>query len=479
MAAANLKWYKEKQAQVTDINKLPMLDPDVNEELMGVLRRFDSDFNGRDLKNLKEYPVGSDFEYLLQLFHGGAGPFIELIGELDAGVGWTYIPRGFENEEDGANAVEEAVNFTNKIELVDTIQRTSGYAETLGRVLVVETWNADEGYYVSPQEKCWGVDCVSPLTLDYNSVRQAVYDRTGTKPFIQRNPGYILDSEPTTIELEQERCTYIIRGGLSKYGVWGKSAMANCLPDLRALGSAPHLRLKLMEKFAMDYKHYVLNTEKLMKTPMGTEIMSDWQKSKERIAETKAMVRKQEREGKALITYDFVEPAEITTYRGKGGDDMSTAETKTLESIAFRFGIPLPLANMNLKDVNRSTLDTVADTCIKQREMKGGRKKYKPLIERIMLRHIRSQGIDEGWLEMKYNPFLPKDVLAAINKILALIGVEAASRTELRRAADMPDQIDFGDEESADHIPLSSVTTAQQQDKVARIRRMLRKENII
>ena len=478
---SNVKFYDMKDVKsTTDIHKLPLLDPDVNEELLGILRRFDPSFSMRDLKNIMEYPAGSDFEFILQMYRGAAGPFIELIGEIDAGVGWTYVPIGFESEEDGAEAVEVANEFTNKIELVDTMQRWSHYYEGLGRSFLVETYNVDDGYYVSPQEKCMGVDCISPLTLDMQSVREAVYDRTGSRPFIQRSPGYIIgNNEPASITLEQGRCTYSIRGTLAKYGVFGNSAMANCLPDLRALGSAPHLRLKLMEKFAMDYKHYVLNTEKLMKTPMGTEIMSDWQKSKEKIAETKSMVRKQEKEGKALITYDFVEPAEITTYRGKGGDDMSAAETKTLESLAFRMKIPLPLANMNLKDVNRSTLDTVADACISQREMNGGRKKIRPIVEKIMLRHIRSQDIQEGWLQMKYNPFLPKDVLAAINKILALIGVEAASRTELRRAADMPDQIDFGDEESADHIPLSSLTTEQQQEKVARIRRMLRKENII
>ncbi len=476
--SSNLRFYEMKNTQPVDIHKLPLLDRDVQEEIVGILRRFDPGFSKKELRRIQDYPAGDDFEFLLQLYYGGAGPFIELMGEMDAGVGWTYVPRGFESEDDGADAVAEAVEFTNRIELFDTMQRWSHYYEGLGRAFTVETFNVDEGYYYSPQEKCYGVDCISPLTLDMESVRQAVYDRTGIKPFIQRNPKYILDSEPESVVLDQVRCTYSIRGTLAKYGVLGNSAMANCLPDLRALGSAPHLRLKMMQKYAKDYKHYVLDVEELRKTPMGEQILSDWDKSKEKLAESKNLVRKQEREDESLITYSFIKPAEITSYRGKGGDDMSSAERMTLESISFRMGIPLPLANMNLKDVNRSTLETVADACIKQREMKGGRKKIRPFVERVMLRHIRSQGIEEGWLQMKYNPFLPKDVLAAINRILALIGVDAASNTELRRAADMPDQIDFGDEESADHKPRNSVNT-EQQNKIARIQSMLKNGNII
>ncbi len=442
--------------------KIPILFDDPNDQMLTHMRRRFSGFGRYDLHNMRNYPVTTDYELLLHYLRGVAGPFIDWITLMDVGCGFELVPKGFESDDDGHEAKKVVENQFEKMELEETMQRYSVFGEVLGRKAIVRTYNENGMFYYNEYERCTGIDAINPLSLDMKRVEQVNYDRTGTIEFVQQAPSKL--GSPN-IKISQDRMDYSTRGTLFRYGVYGHSALANCLTDLRTVAEAPELRLKLMRKQAQVYMHILMDVQELLKTPMGPEVLKDWKKAETALQDSIDLIKKQEKHGNTFVSYSFLKPATVTSASGKT-TDFSGTERSTYEVIAMKTGVPIQLLNMNAKDVNRATLEPIIDTFVRTREASGSRKHYQKKIAGYAQEIKNQAGIVEGYFQVKFKPFLQKDLVALLERMNLLWNMGAASQTEIRRSQDMPDTIDYGVEgESADYQepPKGTITNPNPQ----------------
>ncbi|MBZ2166308.1 hypothetical protein [Methanobacterium spitsbergense] len=437
---------------------IPMVFDDPSNDQMRWMQRRYPGYGIYDLKLLENYPTISDFEARLHYERGIAGPFIDLLVLLDIGTGVNLIPTGFESDDDGQEAKKLVEAQFEKMELNETMNRFSAFTEVLGRACNIRTYNGNGGFYFDENDKITGIDCIDPITLDMNSVQKAVYDRTGTQPYIQNvNNSLISWENSSTIELTQDRIDYNIRGNLYKHGPYGVSALQNCLQDCRTAAAAPGLRLELMWKQANVYRHNVLDVEELQKTPMGEDVLKNWDEANKKLAEQVDILRRQEESRKSIVSWSFLKPAEISSMSGKATDFAET-EKNTYDVLATKLDIPLVLVNAEAaKTVNRSSMETILNSTIQKREAGGSRKTYRKLIARYAQEIKTQAGIVEGYFKIEYKPFLSKDLLGILQRMQLLWQMGATGKTEIRRSQDMADSIDFGaEDESADYQNLPS-----------------------
>jgi hypothetical protein len=472
--------------QLADI---PMVFDDPNSDRLRWMQRRYPKYGIYDLKLMENYPTISDFEARLHYERGIAGPFIDFITLLDVGTGVNLVPTDFESDDDAQEAKRLVEAQFEKMELNETMNRYSAFTEVLGRSCNVRTYNENGGFYFDENDKITGIDCIDPTTLDINSIEKAVYDRTGTQPFIQTiNNSLISWENSSTIELTQDRVDYNIRGNLYKHGPYGISALQNCLQDCRTAAAAPGLRLELMYKQSNVYRHNVLDVEELQKTPMGKETLSNWELANKKLQEQVDTLRQQEESRKSIVSYSFLKPAEISSMSGKATDFADT-EKNTYDVLATKLDIPLVLVNAEAaKTVNRSSMETILNGTIKKREAMGSRKTYRKLIAKYAQEIKTQAGIIEGYFKIEYKPFLSKDLLGILQRMQILWQIGATGKTEVRRSQDMSDSIDFGAEnESADYqeIPNSNLhletppNTVQQKQNLIQLKKSLRGLKVI
>jgi hypothetical protein len=99
------------------------------------------------------------------------------------------------------------------------------------------------------------------------------------------------------------------------------------------------------------------------------------------------------------------------------------------------------------------------DGFVKRREASGGRKTYRTQLMKYAQEIKNFEDITEGYFKIKFKPFLAGDIAEQLQRmqIMAQIGQASGkpliSSTEIRRAQEMGDEIDWGSEgESADYI---------------------------
>lgn len=429
--------------------KLPILWDDPNDMMLRHMRRRFRGFGRYDLELMKYYPVTTDYELLLHYLRGVAGPFIDFLTLIDVGCGINLVPTDFGSDEDGQEAKRVVERQFQKMELEDTMQRYDTFREVLGRAANVRTYNAAGGFYYNEQEKVTGIDAINPLSLDMKSVELVNMDRSGTVQYKQTVPGKI--NADNNILFDQDLVDYSTRGNILKYGIYGHSALANCLTDLRTVAAAPEFRFKLMKKQANVYMHILLDIQELLKTEMGGKLLEDWESAEKKLQESVDLFREQEKHGNSFVSWSFLRPAQVTSVSGKTTDFAAT-ERNTYEVICMKMGIPMPLIIYPDSVRNRSTLEVMTDSFVRRREASGGRKDCRKLITRYAQEVKTAEDIIEGYFKIEFKPFLMKDLLAILERMKLLYEMGATGATEIRRSQDMPDSIDFGAEgESADY----------------------------
>lgn len=437
-----------------DPTDIPILYTDPWTDMATYIRRRWPGFEkNHHISMMEHYPPILDTELLLHYLRGIGGPFVDFIVLLDVGCGFELVPTNFESDDDAEEAKTLVETQFDKMDIEITMQRYAAWGEILGRHCNVRTYNAAGGFYFNEKAGITGIDCINPLTLDPNSVRDAVYDRTGEVDFIQNivTPS----AKVTTVNLSQDRVDYDVRGNILKHNPNGVSAFGNCLMDLRTAMAAPKLRLDLMFKQSNVYRHNIIDIDELMKTPMGEKVLEDWDLADKKLMEQGNMLREQEKTGKSMLTYSFLKPAEVSSMSGKATDFAET-EHNTYDIIGMKMGIPTSLMSSTAaKTINRSSLTTIIESVVRRREATGSRKNYIRLLSGYAQEIKNQAGILEGYFKIKFKPFLSTDLLAELQRMNLLWQMGATSKTELRRNQDMSDNIDFGAEgESADYQDL-------------------------
>jgi hypothetical protein len=414
---------------------------------------------------MADYPVAGDYELFLHYFRGGAGPFIDLFLYCDLGVDWTLIPKGFENEEDGDEAVrlvEEEYFAEKRMNFRLTMNEVAAYAEILGRTCYVETYNLAGDYFYDKNMKVTGLDAINPMTLDEQSIREALADTTGTVPFKQT--GNTIDGKYITIPLEQGRVFYYTKNPVPRHSPVGNSDLQRCITDLRTLARFPHYRMKIGKKYSELFRIIQINSDKLAETGMGEKITDSVEESQKYLDETAEFYRDQEDKGGTVAVFDWETLIE-SSWAGKEVK-FSEIEKDTVQSIGLKLGVPMELMTYAADAMNRATLLGLLDTFVSKRE-KGTRKwLYTPIINNTANNILRINDITEGHLELKYNPFLSKNLVEVADILSKLNPTGAITKPEIRKPFDfLPEELDLGGDDwvkaGMNPLPNSPTTTPQ------------------
>lgn len=440
---------------------LPVMSNDPTDRIMQMIGRYDPNFVFQGITAITDFPVASDYELLVHYLRGGAGPFIDLLLYVDYGVGWYLKPEGFSNSEKGEQAKDLVMNdYMERMEYDATLNKFGAWLEVLGRSCLIETYDLNGDYFIDPQFKVKGVNSINPMTLDIISVRRALADTTGLEKYKQN--ATLVDGKSTTVEFEQERVRYYTKSPLTDYSPLGNSDMQRCITDLRTLARFPHYRGKLGRKYSELFRVVEIDAEAVAKTEMGMKITEDFTEAQKLLDDTASFYREQEERGGTVATYNW-EQIKDSSWAGKEVK-LDNIEQKTLESIALKFGIPLALLhNASSSTINRATLEALLDTFVSKRE-KGPRNfVYTPEIERTSRNILSINGITEGRLKCKYNPFLSKDLLKIADIISRIWQTGSISKPEIREMIDLPNEVNLGGEdwEEYDPFPSKPVETTQ------------------
>ncbi|KYC51665.1 MAG: hypothetical protein AMQ22_01226 [Candidatus Methanofastidiosum methylothiophilum] len=426
---------------------MPVMSINPEEKLMRMLRRYDPNFQFFQLLQMVDYPVASDYELFLHYFRGGAGPFIDLFLYCDLGADWTLNPVGFDSEEDGEEAVrlvEEDYFSDKRMNFRRTMNEIGAYCEILGRTCYVETFNLAEDYFYDKNMKVTGLDAINPMVLNEESIKKALADTTGTVPFKQE--GVTTDGKYVAIPFEQERVFYFTKNIVPKYSPVGNSELQRCVTDLRTLARFPHYRMKIGKKYSELFRVIQINTEKLKETGMGETITESTEEAQKYLDETAEFYRDQEDKGGTVAVFDWETLIE-SSWAGKEVK-FSEIERDTVQSIGLKLGVPMELMTYAADAMNRATLLGLLDTFVSKRE-KGTRKwLYTPIIQNTANKILRINDILDGHLEVKYNPFLSKNLVEVADILSKLYPTGAITKPEIRKPFDfLPKRLDLGGEE--------------------------------
>lgn len=473
------------QDKLPDGRSMPAMSINPADKLMRMLRRYDPNFQFFQLLQMTDFPVAGDYELFLHYFRGGAGPFIDLFLYCDLGVDWKLVPKGFDSEEDGEEAVrlvEEDYFDEKRMDFRLTMNEIGAYCEILGRTSYVETYTLDGDYFYNKNMKVTGVDAINPMTFEEQSIREAIADTTGTIPYKQ--VGTSINGQSITIPLEQERVFYYTKNPVPKHSPVGNSDLQRCITDLRTLARFPHYRMKIGKKYSELFRVIQINSDKLKDTGMGEKITNDITEAQKYLDETAEFYRDQEEKGGTVATFDWETLIE-SSWAGKEVK-FSEIEKDTVQSIGLKLGVPMELMTYAADAMNRATLLGLLDTFVSKRE-KGTRKwLYTPIIKRTANNILRINDINQGTLEVQYNPFLAKN-LVEISEILSKLNPTGAiTKPEIRKPFDfLPEELDLGGEdwEKAGMNPLPNTNSTppiiDEDETMMGITRQMVQKNLI
>jgi hypothetical protein len=414
-------------------NSLPIMSHDPNDRIMQAMRKYDPHFINYSIRQITDFPIASDNELLLHYLRGAAGPFIDLKVYAELGVGWQLKPAGFEDEESGLEAKKLTEKYFKKIDFYTTMIQHAVFYRVLGRSSIVKTYDKSGGFYYSPKEKVMGIDCINPMTLTDKSIREVMADTTSTKTYEQH--AATVDRSDATVTLEADRVIYSTNNPMTRYSPYGNSDLMNSITDLRAIARFPHYRDRLGHKYANLFRVIEIDTEKIAESDYGKKIKEDVNEAQNYLDDTAQFYRQQEETGGTVAVYDWQKVIEAS-FAGKEVK-LGEIEKSSLESLSFKQKVPMPLL-MFSQYVNRDTLRTLAETFISMLE-KGSRNfVHTPIIEGIANEYLEMKEINEGRLEVEYNPFLANNLLEAAQIISSVWPTGAFSRPDIREWLDKP-----------------------------------------
>lgn len=405
-----------------------------------------------------DYPSGSEEEFLRHYVLGAGGPFSNFLAYVDVGVDWTYLPVGFASEAEGQEAKMRMEKYADKADLVGTMFSHSIYFEVIGRSCIILTANAlGDDFYMDENADITGVDVLNPMTLTTESIRAVKSDRTGTEVYEQVSLDEDEKDNPeNTVTFTQDRVIYRTRSPFTKTSsIHGISMYQNALKELRAVVKFPRYREQIARKMANIFRIYRINTEKLKLSPMGGKILLDSDSEQAYLMQMQKGIMQQEQRHSSIAMMDWVEIVE----QSFGGKEpaLGDVEKQTLESLALKLEMPINVMSYG-RDVNRATLDTIADFFV-QRRKNGAQRKHKKTIEQICAKAMELWGYS-GRLEVVMNPFVADsedEIWDRVGKFLQQAGVDIIGNTEIRRMLKLPDKMPDGDAQAIAKVKVNQV----------------------
>jgi len=438
--------------------KLPFMSSDPVDKVLKYAQGVDPYFSMTSYKLMKSFPIASDYELLLHYLRGAAGPFVDIKRHVELGVGWKLKPVGFESDEDGAAAKKIVDEVFKKMKMEKTMKQLSAFYRVLGRGALVDTYSLDGSYYYNKKEKIKGIDVINPITLDPESVEKVMADTTGTAKYKQVSN--TLTGSFKTVELEQERVTFVTNNEFSDNSPVGNSDLQPAIKDLRTIAQFPGYRDEMAALYSTMLLIIENSAEAIADTEYGEKIKKSATEAQALLDDTAEFYRAQKGKGNIVSIFDWQKVIPISF----AGKEVKIAELEkaTIESIARNMKVPLPL--LSLHDIpNRETLNTVTDVFVQQIGNGGRKEVYTPIIEEKAAKVLEIEGITEGRMEVQYNPFLPKDLLKVAQILSTIWPTGAISAPEIREEVDLPSVMNTGGDEWNDRNVLPSQTTPTYQ----------------
>lgn len=450
-------------------NKTQMAPPVMNnsmfDQISRTMGRYDPHFRTWAYRQVADFPVASEAELLTHYLRGGAGPFIDIKIFVELGVGWTLKPVDFEDENAGIEAKKIVDALFKKMDFHGTMMELDMFYRVLGRACKVDTFDLNGDYYFNKNEKVTGVDSIHPMSITDASIRKVMADTKGIEPFVQRVTGQIGTSG--TIELAQDRVTYITNNPFGKHSTYGNSDLNNSITELRTLARFPHYRDNLARIYSQMHSVVKIDSQKITDTDYGKAIKEDYKKAQEHLDDVADFHNRQEKEGGTRVVFDW-EDIELTSWAGKEVK-LSEIERTGLEMIAFKQKVPLPLL-LFAQYVNRDTLETINDVFVNIMNNGVRDRVFTPIIENTAQIILDQNEIFDGRLEVQYNPFLSKDLL----KISQIIGniwpTNSISRPDIREWMGMIMEPNMGGDAWKDLDPMPQNQTTMSPNFSSQIR---------
>jgi hypothetical protein len=377
---------------------------------------------------MENYPLATDQELLSHYMYGGAGPFIDLLVYVDLGVGFNLKPVDFKDEEDGLEAVQVIEDEFHRRDFNATMMQFATYYLVLGRACLVKTYDGGGDFYFDDKSCVTGLDCINPMTLNVNSVREVMEDTTGTKEFVQQVKGLMSS-------YSQDRVIYRANNPFNKFSVLGVSNLQRCVSDLRLLSRFPGYRDNLARKYSNLHRIFEVKTDEFGKTERGKSILNNPAATQSYLNEVRSHYSIQEEEGNSLFLYDWVDVKE-SSYAGKEVK-LNDLEVQTLRNIAFKLDVPLDLL-MYSQLVNRSVMEVLADVFVNKQKAGTCNYVFKPLIEDVANEILHQHEIVDGYVEMEFNPFLSKDLEKVASILKDLWPTGSLTHNEVRNELNLP-----------------------------------------
>ena len=409
-------------------NNIPSVS---NDPLNSIFRTYGGHQAHLGNNYILDFDLGNDQELLMHYMYGAAGPFIDLLNYVDLGVGWTLNPVDFASESEGLEAVEIIENELYDMDFHTTMIQFATYYLTIGRACIIKTYTLDGTFYQNEHEGITGLDCINPLTLNTESIQDAITDPTGNKPFIQQN------SDGKEIIFEQSRVIFRTHNNLTRRSTWGASPLQRCITDLRLINNFSRYREGLARKYGNLYRMVTIDPQRLREGAgaAGDAIFKDAASMQQYLDDTANYFNEQERKGGTVACYDWLN---LTEASFSGRDvNLNELEVQTLRNIAFKLDVPLDLL-MYAQIVNRSVLEVLSEVFIGKRENGPRKHVYTPLIEEIANEILKQHDMNNGYVCVDFNPFLAKNLVEAAQIVGSLWPTGAITRPEARLQAGLP-----------------------------------------
>lgn len=420
-------------AETNSNANFPLMSNDPTDRLTSLIRRLDPNWQFKELLQITDYPVASEWELLTHYLRGAAGPPVDLKLYVDIGVGFKLKPKGFPNTERGEAAKDLVLEEMKKRNFENTLLQDGAFQEVIGRSCIIKTFDKDGGLYYNKQEKVSGYDAINPMTLDDNQLKKFLNDTTGTAYLEQKG----LVPEVENSKFSNNRVIFNSKNVFTNYSPYGWSDLQRCIVDLRTMARFPHYRESMGRKYANLFRVVTIDLQAMGDAGIEEveKIRRDPRYAQRYLDDVAEFYREQELKGNLVAIYNY-EKIDQVTFGGKE-PGIQEIERSTIDKICYELEVPMPLL-MFAEIVNRATLETLNDTFINQRE-KGSRNKfYTPIINEFIKDVLNYAGYTDGTLEVVYNPFISSNMKEASEIINNIYPTGAMQNPQIRDEFGLP-----------------------------------------
>ena len=442
----------------TNATTMPQFSNDRIDQMLWWMQRYYPGPQFWYIFNLTDFPIVYEQELLMHYLRGGAGPFIDFKVYTDIGIGFEPKAVGFENEEDGEEAEQIVKKAFHDLNLHATLKQYDTFYRVLGRCSIVKTLNGDGSFYSNKNAGITGFDNVNPMSLTMGSIKEVMDDTTGTAEFTQLGD--------KTVTFSQDRVIYNTNNNLTNRSVLGNSDLSRAITDLRTLARFPHNRNKLADLISNAYNFIKVDAKSFAEDggPLQQAVYETKNGMQDYLTSVATTFTEQRQKGNDFAGFSWLEPTPI----GWSGNepDIGKLEMDTLQSIAYKLGVPLQLVGMNANEVNRATLETMNDVYVALSENGVRKHLFTPIIDDLSTQILATEGITEGYMKTKYNSFLSADLLELAQIIAAVWNTGAISKPDVRDMMQIPEDPDMGGDFWVDKNPLPESSAMPNQNVV-------------